>query len=322
MPVICYLLSVIRKCSENPTGHWSLVTDNIFARGEVVKHPNEIAREEMSMGTLVELTSAFEGIASMRIAQIKNQVLQSTKFFDELWEIYSQLRVDSLFSFGREKNDAHIIDKELYIIITAEGGFSGEIDQKLIQIMLQSYDKDKNDIIVIGHHGAVQLAQRGIGYRKYFKMPNKDQNINVTPIIREVQQYRNTKMFYQEYVSLMVQDVKRIELSSAVKERGGVSEKAEDIISEDTYIFEPSTYAVAAHLERSMMQIAVSQLILESKLAQYASRFRAMSASHQRADESKAELHLDYNRARRSIKDERLKEIINGIKKSQAGAAT
>lgn len=285
-----------------------------------MKRPNDIAREEVSMATLVELTSVFEGIASMRIAQIKNQVLQSTKFFEELWKIYSQLRVDSLFSFGRDKTVKDIINKELYIIITAEGGFSGDIDQKLLQLMLTTYDKDKNDILVIGHHGAMQLAQRSIEYKKYFKLPTKDTNINVMPIIREVQQYRSTKIYYQEYVSLMVQDVKRIELSSAVKERGSVSEKAEDLISEDTYIFEPSTYAVAAHLERTMMEIAISQVILESKLAQYASRFRAMSASHQRADESKTELHLEYNRARRNVKDERLKEIINGIKKAKIGA--
>jgi F0F1-type ATP synthase gamma subunit len=76
---------------------------------------------------------------------------------------------------------------------------------------------------------------------------------------------------------------------------------------------------VAAHLERSMMQIAIGQVILESKLAQYASRFRAMSASHERADDSKTELHMEYNRARRSVKDERLKEIVNGLKKAQVG---
>lgn len=272
------------------------------------------------MATLVELTSAFEGIASMRIAQIKNQVLQSTKFFDELWHIYSQLRVDSLFRFGRDQPNVEIIQKDLYIIITAEGGFSGDIDQKLMAAMLKTYTPEKNDIIVIGHHGAVQLTQRGIPYKKYFKLPNKDQNINVMPIIREVQQYRSTTVFYQEYISLMVQDVKEIELSAAVRERGSTQEKADDVISELTYIFEPSAYAVAAHLERSMMQIAVSQLILDSKLAQYASRFRAMSASHQRADESKAELHLAFNRARRNVKDERLKEIINGLKKAKVGA--
>jgi ATP synthase F1 gamma subunit len=285
-----------------------------------MKRPNEIEREELSMATLVELTGVFEGIASMRIAQIKNQVLQSTKFFNELWQIYTQLRVDSLFSFGRDDGGSgtgRVSDKELYIIITAEGGFSGDIDQKLMALMLETFDKDKNDIIVIGHHGAVQLAQRNISYKKYFKLPAKDQNINVMPIIQEVQQYKSTRMYYQEYVSLMAQDVKSIALSSAIKERGNANDNADEVISEATYIFEPSTFAVAAHLERSMMQIAISQLILDSKLAQYASRFRAMSASHERSDEEKKELHLMYNRARRAVKDERLKEIINGMKKSQ-----
>jgi len=70
------------------------------------------------------------------------------------------------------------------------------------------------------------------------------------------------------------------------------------------------------HLERSMLQIALEQLILDSKLAQYASRFRAMSASHSAADDQLETTRLRYNRGRRAIKDERLKEIINGIKKA------
>ncbi|MDZ7744720.1 MAG: F0F1 ATP synthase subunit gamma [Candidatus Saccharibacteria bacterium] len=282
-----------------------------------MRHPSEIEREEKAVGTLVELTSVFEGIASMRIAQIKNQVLQATQFFHELWHIYSQLRVDSLFRFGRSMDEDESIDKELYILITAEGGFSGDIDQKLIQLMMKTYDKDKQDILVIGHHGAVQLAQRGVSYRKYFKLPTRDQNINVTPIIKYVQQYKTTSVFYQQYVSLMVQDVRRIELSAAVQEQGKDSDKSEDFISEVNYIFEPSTYEVVSHLERSMLHIALSQLILDSKLAQYASRFRAMSASHQKADESKSELHLAYNHARRALKDERLKELVNGLRKTK-----
>ncbi len=285
-----------------------------------MRRPSEIEKEEMSMGTLVELTSAFEGIASMKIAQIKNQVLQATQFFDALWGIYSQIRVSSVFGFGRSNTELEVSDKELYIIITAEGGFSGDIDQKLIQLMLKTYDPEKNEIIVIGHHGAIQLAQRNVAYKKYFKLPSKDKNINVTPITKEVQLYKNTTVFYQEYVSLMVQDVKRIELSHAVQTQGNQVGEAEEVISEVNYIFEPSTYDVVDHLERTMLQIALSQLILNSKLAQYASRFRAMSASHTRADEAKADLHLDYNRAKRGIKDQRLKEIISGMKKTRVVA--
>lgn len=285
-----------------------------------MKRPNELARDEANMAILVELTSAFEGIASLRIAQTKSRVEESTEFFMELWQIYKQLRVEDIFNFGRTSTKEKAeIDKDLYIVITAEGGFSGDIDLKLIRYMLTQYDKAKNDIIVIGHHGAIQLAQRGIEYKKYYKLPIKDENINTMPIVREVQKYRSTIIFYQEYRTLMDQDVKSIELVSAVKDQGSDADPAH-VIDEHTYIFEPNAYAVAAHLESSMMQIAISQLILNSKLAQYASRFKAMSASHERSEEERGSIHLEYNRAKRATKDERLKEIVNGMHKSRIGA--
>lgn len=278
----------------------------------------DIELEKGATETIVELSSVFEGIASMKIAKIKSQVLQATEFFNDLWAIYAQLRVDSLFRFGRVESTSEVIDKELYIVITAEGSFSGDIDQKLINWMLKTYDPIKNDIVVIGHHGAVQLAQKSIPYKKYFKLPEKDQNINVMPIIKIVQKYRNTSVFYQEYKSLMVQDVKKIELSTAVKQLGDQVDETTEVISEDTYIFEPSTFAVVGHLEQSMLQISMSQLIFDSKLAQYASRYKAMSAAHQAADDSLDDLKLQFNRAKRSIKDERLKEMVNGLRKSGA----
>ena len=61
----------------------------------------EIAANRDAVATIVSLTGAFEGIASMRIAQIKDQVQQSEEFFAELWRIYNQIRVDKLFHFGR-----------------------------------------------------------------------------------------------------------------------------------------------------------------------------------------------------------------------------
>lgn len=290
-----------------------------------MQHPLELEKELYQIGTVQELTDIFRGIASLRIAQIKNQVLQSQQFFDELWRIYTQIRVDAIFHFGRSASGQKVIKKDLFIIVTAEGGFSGDIDQKLIEWMLGHFDKDKHDIIVIGHHGAIQLSQRGVPFKKYYKLPAKDRNINVAPIIEQVQQYQNSTVYYQTYVSLMVQDVKRISLQTAVSDAGkeaqeelktGVKAKTADFISEKNYIFEPSTFAVVDHLERSMLSIMVSQLILESKLAQYASRFRAMSAANDRAKETHDDLKLMFYRAKRAMADERLKEIVVSMKKA------
>ncbi|MGH7158238.1 MAG: F0F1 ATP synthase subunit gamma [Candidatus Saccharimonadales bacterium] len=276
----------------------------------------EVAMQLKAMDTIVDLTSVFEGIASMRIAQVKNQVLQSQKFFSELWHMYRQIRVDNQFRFGRAGREA-VVDKQLYIIITSEGGFSGDIDQKLISWMLEQYSPERQDIIVVGHHGAIQLIQGGVAFKKYFTLPSRDRNINVQPLVFEVGRYQSTVVFYQSYVSLMLQEVKRIELQSAVNEEARqVNLQGEDVISELTYIFEPSTYDVVAHLERSMMHIALSQVILDSKLAQHASRFRAMNLAHERADDLYGDLTMRYNRTKRRTKDERLKETINGLRKT------
>lgn len=274
----------------------------------------EITKERDAMATIVELTSAFEGIASLRIVQIKDQVQSSEQFFAELWRIYSQIRVDKYFHFGRGKSVEKVRGKELMILITSEGSFSGDIDEKLVNEALVHYHEATNDILVLGHHGAVLLAQQAIPYVKSFKLPEKDRNIDVMPIINEVQQYASTTVYYQNYVSLMSQEVRQIKLSAAVAELGKNVKAGKDEISEQTYIFEPSTYAVVDHLERSMMQIALSEVILESKLAQYASRFRAMSMAHDKATSSFDDLNMLFHRAGRHLKDERLKEVINGLK--------
>jgi F0F1-type ATP synthase gamma subunit len=215
----------------------------------------DIAQEEQNMKMIVQLTNTFESLASMRIAQIKNQVMQAQKFFNELWNIYIQIRVDQLFRFGRQGNDT-VSDKELVIVISSAGGFSGDIDHRLIATMLEQYDKTKQEIIVVGHHGAILLAQSGIAYSKYFKLPEKDVNINVEPLVREIRKYKSSIVYYQTYISLMTQDIRHIELQTAIQEMSEQAEAGQDIISERTYIFEPSAYDVVAYLERSMLQVA------------------------------------------------------------------
>jgi F0F1-type ATP synthase gamma subunit len=45
-----------------------------------------------------------------------------------------------------------------------------------------------------------------------------------------------------------------------------------------------------------------------------------MSAAKDKSEEGRDELHLAFNRAKRAVKDERLKEIINGLRKAGSPA--
>jgi ATP synthase F1 gamma subunit len=287
-----------------------------------MRRPLEVKAEEASVRSVVSLTSALESLSSMQIAKTKNKVLISNQFFDEVWNIYKQIRVDVLFNFGRTV-DEKPIDKELLILITAKGGLSGDIDNRLIRKFLERYDETKNDVMVIGHHGALKLKQSHVDYTYYFDLPEHDY-INVDPLMDITKKYAKSRIFYQNYISLSQQEIKDVDLSEVVSSKGRVADLSivdANLVTEKSYIFEPSSYAVAAYLESSILRLTISQFIYDSRLAQVASRFKAMSGAKERSIENATNLHTEYNRAKRSQVDTRLKESLAGLKKIRAGGA-
>lgn len=281
-----------------------------------MKRPVEVLEEENAMSTIVGLTSAFETASSMKIMMTKRGVLSTNAFFDDIWSIYKNIRVSGVFQFGRENNEKPI-DKELLILITSSGGLSGDIDQRLISLVRTEYDSNKNDIVVIGRHGAQQLTQYKIEYKKFFNLPKKDP-INVEPLIDITKQYRETRVFYQSYVSLTTQEVRVMRLTDVIDSREAAIDDEQNQITESSYIFEPNAPVVVAHMETSMLRLALLRFIYDSRLAQHASRFRAMSSARERAVKELGDLHSQYNRAKRGIIDQRLKEIAAGLKKVRA----
>lgn len=287
-----------------------------------MRRPLEVKAQEAAVRSVVSLTSALETLSSMQIAKTKNKVLISNQFFEEVWNIYKQIRVDVLFNFGRAV-DEKPLDKELLILITAKAGLSGDIDARLIRKVAEHYDETKNDILVIGRHGASKLKQSHIDHTYYFDLPEHDY-VNVDPLMDIVRRYSKSRIYYQNYISLSQQEIKDVDLSEVVSSKGRVADMAtvgDDVVSEKNYIFEPSSYQVAAYLENSILRLTISQFIYDSRLAQVASRFKAMSAAKERSMDNAALLHTEYNRAKRTQVDTRLKESLAGLKKIRNGGA-
>lgn len=273
-----------------------------------------IERQAGQVGTVSELTGIFESIASMRIGKIKDRVAKSQLFFAELWQIYTQLRIDPNDRLTG-KNGPKRDKPNVWLALTSEGGLSGDIDQRIVHTVLKDFDPKTTDLIVVGAHGATQFVQNRVKIKRYFRLPDIDQAIDVSPIVDELLGYQQPTVWFQRYVSLSVQEVGRIDLLGRVRSLANDASKdtSTDIISPREYLFEPTVDDVVRYLESVMMEIALSQVILESRLAQYASRFTAMSAAKKRAKELQLELVMAYNRAKRGEADDRIKEIVNAM---------
>jgi F-type H+-transporting ATPase subunit gamma len=270
-----------------------------------------VAEEVDQIGVVGDLASVFEGIASMRIAKIKDRVVSSKAFFGELWHIYTQLRTDS----GEQLTVSQVRhSKDVFLVVTSEGGLSGDIDGKIIERVLKEYQASSTDIVVLGSHGALLLAQAGVQAVRGYKLPDTEVALDVSPIVTELEKYRQAAVFYQTYESLGVQSVARIDLISAVEAQGQENKGKGETISSKDYIFEPSLGEIVHYMKSVVMGLTLSQVILESRLAQLASRFNAMSTAKQRAHDLRDELTLNYRRAKRSEADARLREVITSLR--------
>lgn len=280
-----------------------------------MRRANVVEKDMAGIGTLKDLTNVFESLASTQVAKVKGKAQLSQEFFNLLWERYTAIRVDPR---KRLTTRTDTNGRSVFILISAEAGLSGDLDMRMIETMQSHYDKATTDIIVLGSHGASQLTQRGIPYIRFFQIPESDSYVNVTPIIEAVIDYQQIVVYYEEYLSLGQQEVRSIDLISHVKD---MSEGAEEgtMTAMDT-IFEPSLDEIAEQMESTMMSLALSQTILQSGLAQAASRFNAMTVAEDRASELLGEYKLEYHRAKRSESDRRLREVLVSIKKKRREA--
>jgi F0F1-type ATP synthase gamma subunit len=170
-----------------------------------------IQKEQSGIETIEDLTGVFESIASTQVAKIKGKTQMSQEFFQLLWEKYSAIRVDPKSQIANKKKGN---GKKVFVVVSAEAGLSGDIDQRLIEAMLKDYNQNDTDVVVLGTHGATQLHDRGIPYIRFFKIPETDTYIDVTPIIEAISDYSKITVYYEQYVSLGVQDIKKIDLKA------------------------------------------------------------------------------------------------------------
>jgi F-type H+-transporting ATPase subunit gamma len=281
-----------------------------------MRRASAIQKESQQIETVGDLTGVFESIASTKVAKIKNKVELSKEFFELLWKRYSSIRIDPRTRITHQ-GDKETNPRKVFVIISAEAGLSGDIDQRLIETMLKDYDSSETDIVVLGTHGANQLKQGGIPYKRYFQVPTSDDYVDVSPVIDAISNYSKITVYYEEYISLGVQGIKKLDLHARIREMSEKADEDEEIMTAADTIFEPSLEEIADLMENAMMNLAFSQAIMESGLAQDASRFNAMATAKKRAWELMNYYRLDFHRAKRSENDRRSREVMVGLKRKK-----
>lgn len=261
-------------------------------------------KKHQDVVAIKQTASIFENIASIRLRQIKEQVLASRGFFNKLWSIYTSLRIDEKHSHAFEHKAK--IDREVMVLISSNFSLVGQIDAKLLDVCLKEYNPKTTDLIMIGDHGKRLLKERDITPSQSFPLPDITKPIDIENVVEILTQYKAPVVYYPSYISLTEQEIVSFTLIEAVQTLSDAEEREhpEGLIYAQECIFEPSEEELIAYLESMMIQAILTEVILEASLAHFASRFTAMSFAEDRAGDIEKVLTRTAKRLRRFEHDE------------------
>jgi len=251
--------------------------------------------------TIANLSSIFEITSTIKINATKNDVFLSQRFYVDLWSLYEELiNAKSIEELESRKFE---FDKTICLVVTSSGSFSGPADDEIIRLLDSDPDTAGSDIVVIGTKGVSILTSKGREIVLGFESPDITKPIDVTPLSELISKYKRAYCIYQTFVSLANQKITKTNLipSQSVGE-------LKSRIDADDYIIEPGYSEVMDYLESVILNISLSQIIFESRLSEYANRFKTTTVINEKAKNTIKMLKLQYNQTKRRLKDEALRQ--------------
>ena len=242
----------------------------------------EVAKEEDFLGTLRGIVETYEEIAATRMGRIRSSVLESRDFLLEINAIFQQVKssykdkISVIMKKKRIKDPSKLTfikrnGKTLYVFVSANTGFYGEIIRKTYGLLVDSLKKESGDVVILGKLGAeIFKADKISAPLTYFDYPDdKIDNDALKKIVEYMIQYEKVLVFYEQFDNVVSQTPIMTNISGDPLswENAGPTTK---------YFFEPSLEKVMEFFEKEIFGSIFKQTILESELAKFAARMVAL----------------------------------------------
>ncbi len=292
----------------------------------------EIKQRIKSVKNTKKITKAMELVAASKMKRAVSRALSSRLYASYSWELLTSLadRLDEVSHlFFNEKNT----NKDLFVLVTANGGLCGAYNAQVIKRVIIALKKEGDraiDIITVGKKG--DTAMRRLGQNiiaSFLNIP--DNNITLADALplskltlEEYKKgaYSNVYIVYTDFVSALTQkpNVKKLLPISKTEVREMIESigEAKDSLEVKNqpkipYVFDGDTASLVESLAEKLVRMQIYQMVLESSASEQSSRMIAMKNASEAAGEMIGELTLIFNKARQAGITQEISEISAGM---------
>ncbi len=279
-----------------------------------------------ALNSLKSLAESFEQIAVVRMQKIKDSVLKTRSFLEELSDVYVDLKtsyereIKELLRKRKENEKSllkalHKSGGTLLVYLSANGKLYGAVTQKTYKLFAQDIKKPEYasaDILIVGRAG--REMYEGGGEKRpfdFFEIPDTDIDVtHVKELMEKFLKYEKVYIYYGKFGNVVTQTSIA---SSITGEDIFETEVPQTVPREDRFIFEPTLEKIFSFFETQIMANLFTQTLLENQLARHASRVNAMEAALVEIDKESKVFDRMKNRLKTQLKNKKQLETISGL---------
>lgn len=274
----------------------------------------DVKQRIRSVKNTEQMTKAMKLVSASKLRKAQAAIQTARPYAHKMRDVMNHL-------VARCNKDLHPLldnrtgNRVLLVVITADRGLCGAFNSNIVK-MTQELIKENTDreisLFIVGKKGLdffqnrpYKIQDKYLGWTKDFEYLKA---VEIGDMLAQLFIEKKTDriyMVYNEFKSIMQQEVIREQLLPIVSEEAG-----DDQLTD--YIFEPDEETILEDLLKRYMTTQIYRAFLESSASEHGARMTAMDSASRNAKEMIGELTLFYNRTRQAHITKELIEIVNG----------
>lgn len=235
--------------------------------------------------------SAYQEVAFMRMNTARSDVLACRSFLDELRHVYREIQIShyrELLRLTKQQKSEVKEKKEVVVLMSPREKLQGDIPQHVFYEFAK-YIEHRNDvtIFVVGSVGEVMFKARFPNrafqaFELLFGDTFEEDLLNLAFLLQD---YDVVSIFHGQFQTLLTQEVVSTSLEKYV-DASDAHIGGGNVVRTD-FLFEPDLPKVKGFFDTQFRSASLRQSVHESRLAQFASRARAMDEALQNTSKSR-----------------------------------
>lgn len=277
-----------------------------------------LKRRITSVKNTKQITKAMELVAASKMRRAQENALRTRQFRNVARAILA--RIAELTDVTKHPLYAiRPVKTRLYLVITGDRGLAGAYNSNIFRQLAADLTDDQqsginSQLIIIGKQGA-KFATRFKDITVlavYTNFPEHPTANDIHPILTTIiDRFTATKadevrLLYTDYKSSISQVVTSQQVLPAAVSKARITKDLEQAV------FEPSVREVLDNITERLIEVQLSQAILESRASEHSMRMMAMKNASDNASEIIDDLTLEFNTARQAAITQELAEITGG----------